>query len=176
MKNKTTLLSIGSGGMNILNDIKTIDDNFDFLYINKIDNEAIEQGLTPIFENIDEEQKIILDDEIEAKLSETLKDIQKINIIITLGGQISTEAPKILKYIINNLNIDINIYATTPFDFEEKTVIKRASDTLKKIKQLNSDISLFDNNILLKKATSLKMDELFKTLSKDIYTKIVSKG
>ena len=151
MKTKITLLSIGSGGMNILNDIKTIDDNFDFLYINKIDNEAIEQGLTPIFENIDEDQKIILDDDIEVKLSKTLKDVQK-------------------------LNIDINIYATTPFDFEDEIIIKRASDTLKKIKQLNSDISLFDNNILLKKATSLKMDELFKTLSKDIYTKIVSKG
>jgi len=100
MKTKTTLLSIGSGGMNILNDIKNIDDNFDFLYINKIDNEAIEQGLTPIFENIDKDQKIILDDDIEVKLSEILKDVQKINIIITLGGQVSTEAPKILKYII----------------------------------------------------------------------------
>ena len=53
-------------------------------------------------------------------------------------------------------------------------MIKRADDTLEKIKQLDCDISLFDNNILFTKATNLKIDELFKSLSKDIYTKIVS--
>jgi hypothetical protein len=46
-------------GMNILNDIKSLGSASKFLYINHIDYKVREDGLIPLFDKINDNQKII---------------------------------------------------------------------------------------------------------------------
>ena len=174
MKNQIFLLSIGSGGMNILNDIKSFKvENCQFLYINNIDYEAREDGFDPIFDKININEKIILEqDDLEEKLSSLLFDIKQINIVITLGSKTATISPKILNFIIEKLSSKVNVFAIYPFGFEKEERIIRANETLKNIKQLTKDIFLFQNDKLLEKGHNVKMQELFKSLSEEIYNHI----
>ena len=176
MKNQIFLLSIGSGGMNILHDIKCLKiENCRFLYINNIDYKAKEDNFEPIFDKIDKKEKIILNqDNLEEKLSNFLLSTKQINIVITLGSQTAMISPKILAFILNNLSLKVNIYAIYPFHFENKEIIKRADETLSNIKQITENIFLFYNDKLFEKGHNIKMQELFKSLSEEIYNHIKS--
>ena len=166
------IISIGSGGMNILNDIKSLGSDAKFLYINRIDYEAGEDGLTPLFDKIDDNQKIILDDnDIKSNLTQKLKDVKKVDIILTFGSKTAKNAPEILN-IFKQFDIKSKVYGVMPFGFEDENRQKIAKDNLDKIRMLTEEIFIFYNDELLKKENIKNMNKLFKSLSKDIYNSI----
>jgi len=174
MENKQILISIGSGGMNVLNDIKIFNDNLQYLYINKIDYEARRDGLKPVFDKINQEEKIIIEENnAELKLRKSLKDISKANIIITLASKTLSESFEIIKFIINYLDT-VMIYAIAPFDFEDKQRLRLADESLQKIEQITNNIDIFYNNKLLDNKNIPDIKKLFQGMSKKIYTKIES--
>ena len=166
------IISIGSGGVNILNDIKSLGSDAKFLYINRIDYEAREDGLTPLFDKIDDNQKIILDDnDIKSKFIQKLKDIKKVDVVLTFGSKTTKNAPDILN-ILKQFDIKFRVYGVMPFSFEGGNRQKIAKDNLDKIKELTDEIFIFYNDELLKKENIKNMNKLFKSLSKDIYNSI----
>jgi len=174
MENKQIIISIGSGGMNVLNDIKIFNDNLQYLYINEIDFEAKEDGLIPIFDKIDQKEKIIIKkDNVELKLRQSLENINKANIIITLASKTLSKSFEIIKFITDFLD-KVTIYAIAPFDFEDEQRLQLADESLQKIKQITSNIHIFYNDEIFKNKNVSNMQELFQSMSKKIYTKIES--
>jgi len=156
------ILGVGTGGCNIINDIEKVAKLYDYLFIDKLLNDPANRfSFSEIIYEKDKKHypgkmniktkrlRESLEEDLEKALLNYTKGYKKISIVVALGGETGSTTVKSVSKILRNKGKKIDIFATSPFLFEEKQKAQRANSTLKALKKTTKKIYLFDNNDLL---------------------------
>jgi len=155
------IIGVGTGGCNIINDIEKVAKIYDYLFIDKLVNDPTNRlGFSEIIykKNRDypadmniktKRVRESVEENLEKSLQKYTESYKKISIVVALGGKTGSETVKKVSKILLDEGKKIDIYATSPFLFEEKTRAELAASTLKALKKLTKKIYVFNNNDLL---------------------------
>lgn len=180
MGTRLCFVGIGGGGTNILEDISKINAKNIFIHMNT-DREALKLKKSG--------KKILLDNEIalgcganihcgaksvtsevKTQLKFLTKNIDKVYVIATLGGGVSSGAtPEIVKYLKLTLKKTVVVFSIMPFIFEGNKRLEIANKSKDKIEMYTNEHFTLENDFLLNKRFSQGVKACFLGMSKRVY-------
>lgn len=101
-----------------------------------------------------------------------LQTMDEITIISTFGGGFGTGVTPIIVKEALSMNIKINVFVTTPFDFEGKKRMRNALCGIDELKKYFPDVHVYNNQKLLEYLPENKrimMKDAFNMVNKKIY-------
>jgi len=173
-------VGVGGGGTNILEDISRMNTKNIFIHMNT-DKESLKLKKSG--------KKILLDNEValgcggniycgaksvtqevKTQLKFLTKDIEKVYVIATLGGGVSSGAtPEIVKYLKLTLKKTVIVFSIMPFSFEGTKRLEIANKSKDKIEMYTNEHFTLENDSLLNKRFSQGVKACFLGMSKRVY-------
>lgn len=91
-----------------------------------------------------------------------------------LGGKTATKFTELAAIAAKNAGVDsVNVVTTVPFIFEGNNRINRATSAVKRLSEINGvNISVFNNEDMMKKYPDVNFFNVFKAADKEIEGKI----
>ena len=184
---KLCFIGIGGGGCNIIEGISSIDPWHTFIHINS-DLQALrtKNSQNKILLGYDKKKGLgcggisecgmkLVDNINKKQLYKLSTSFQELYIVASLGGGVGSGATAEIVEYLNTLDKEVFVFVTMPFSFEGKTRNSIAQKALKNIQAVNNNITILNNDDLLKhnNSKSLGIKEAFQISSKIIYKKIL---
>jgi len=185
---KLCFIGIGGGGCNIVEDISQIDKWHKFIHINS-DKQALalKKSKYKILLGYDTKQGLgcgglpqcgsnLLDNISKKRIYTLTESFNSLYVIVTLGGGVGSGVTVEIVEYLSSLNKKVTLFVTMPFSFEGKKRVSVATNALEKIKKINSNVIVLENDDLLTNSTedSLGIRETFKRSSQIIYKEIIN--
>jgi len=173
-------IGIGGGATNILEDISKMDARSIMIHMNT-DSESLKlkkSGKKILLNNetalgcgsdINCGKKSVTK-EVKNQLKILTKNIDKVYVIATLGGGVSSGAtPEIVKYLKLTLNKTVVVFSIMPFSFEGNKRLEIANKSKDKIEMYTNEHFTLENDSLLNKRFSQGVKACFLGMSKRVY-------
>lgn len=150
MGNEVLILGIGGAGGNIINTIFKDSKNpslrsarYTYADTDVLSLQIFKNNFGKAIETL------VLNSEEEEFPTEVLRRVERLFIVVGLGGKTGSYFACKALQTAKDMNIDVSVFATIPFEFEYKRVF--ALEIAKKLTDISSeDIFIFDNKELKK--------------------------